>query len=653
MNNDNNIPEGYDVYYYELEGPQQQSVANQVQGYKKRDEYSLRHGGDHSNKRNLGKGLGSSLTNNPSSANRKINNPGESSINSTRFIPSNKPNFNQSHFNNLSVSNQSGNKNDIATAGASMALTSAGVPKPLADKIANSKAGQKAINNYMKTKHPFLSAASKILGARKKKTEETTATEGFINAELSMTEIIVVATVCGAIALVACVVCFFSASQTYLNAKKLHQGYSSDQLDNFITNKMTDEQKDEEVDGSQAQEDIRNDNGYIDYTDSKYIPVGRTVKKFKKDDLRDLDDFYSAASIYAIDNDTEVVYNFFFKMDFIRKHYIKNYGIEPDIPLLMSTLIMESDEMGIVFKNNTIGFDYSKCRTGLFGKYNYDKCIDNEDYDYDHDWSNYKIQEGNSEHDMEILVQHMITAEAEESCTNKDGEVTKTNKLENEDVLKKVLECEKDEEYSVTKPKYEIDDDRYYEFLQEFIEKKYMINTISGNNNSQSSYNGDFFVQTDPQWTGVYMGNSKYSVQGYGCFMTSLTNQIVRSGTYIKPDCRPLDLKVAAKKLDFNNGGLIWQSSTNIAPNFVFKERKYTSSKSEIINILKNMGDNCYAIIGVDIKSRGTTHYVAVDYVDYSTQTIYIMDPSHPERKDLYQDNNYKPFGVYIWEKKD
>ena len=565
--------------------------------------------------------------------------------------------------------------------------------------------------NRNKSKSPIGMATGGLLGSKpvgentfnktggtQTETNKLRSQEKKVNIGLSLEEI--KSYTIGALCVLICLlpfICLYTAIKTYTNAKILHHSYSSEKLEQYMNDNMTDEEKAQKVEQEDVEKYVE-EVGYnfIDYTTSKYVTIARKAEKFEQADLKELDDFYSYVKNYSEDIDEDLVYKFFFKLDFIKKYYKQNYeGVELDIPLLMATLLLQSDDMRIVFSTNTVGFSYKLCRTKKSDGYDYSGCWDssvtglimrakydisyaNLNFDYGHDWSAYinKTSPSNSQHDIEVLAQHMISHQATETCTDSTGKVTKTNILRDNEIDTQVLSCEEGESYSVTGASYGLDDEKYEEFLKEFIEKKYVLNNDEeaaddepGNNEDPQSdtpggaitptgqktpYKGSFFKQTDSRWAGLTMGSSGVSVQRAGCFMTSLTNQIIRSGTYIKPNCKPLDLKVTAKKFKFNSyGGLIWESSVNVAPNFVFKTRYSVASwsVSKIIDKINSYPDNYYIILGVSKQNQyDISHYVALNYVDKQAQKIYILDPSR-NVSDLY--SFYKLYRIYIWEKKD
>ncbi len=137
---------------------------------------------------------------------------------------------------------------------------------------------------------------------------------------------------------------------------------------------------------------------------------------------------------------------FFYKLSKLNDYYKEKCSKQVlDLPLLMITLKLESDDMATVFASN-LGYmskeelTKSKIDTA-FSKF----------YEYEYDWSNYQYSRNNSIHDMEILAQHMVEVRGTGYCV-----------------------------YS---------EEKYNEFLKEFIEKKYYLDNGSNNNGGRSSSN--------------------------------------------------------------------------------------------------------------------------------------------------------------------
>lgn len=151
-------------------------------------------------------------------------------------------------------------------------------------------------------------------------------------------------------------------------------------------------------------------------------------------DLSKLFDYYSSSKNY----DKKISNNFFYKLHDIYTVYAIE-GLQIDLPLLMSVLMVESTDTTEVFKTNAKNYEH-------IVDIEDDKYVDNEirkSLSPSFDVSKYKISKKDSSHDIEILARNMFV---------KTGENTYVKRTDAE----------------------------YREFLKEFIEKKYYSNNIFG-----------------------------------------------------------------------------------------------------------------------------------------------------------------------------
>jgi len=367
---------------------------------------------------------------------------------------------------------------------ASVGLTVAGVPKPLSDAIVKSKLGQKKINS-LKKKNLLLKNFDRLMGGSKGEEEEPQ--EGtFTNLKVSM-KVIKATLIAMPFVMQAVVFCclFIGASQIFINSMNLGM---ADSLDNDTVEKNIYDNKDK------WDNEITDDHenlGYNSHTDvyllnnsndTKYIQV---VKRYNEADLSELNDFYGGA-IYdsedTIENvDMNVVYNFYFKLYYIYQYYKQEpYKVELDLPLLMATLSVYTKDRAIIFGSNTIGYGADEIELkSAYENFAYDKV------------HNYVSTPTKGEYDIEVLAQHMVSYQAKESCIDSNGKEVKTNIIRDGQIGTQVLVCDENETYQVSEAKFDIDDDKYREFLPEFLENKYFINNelIEDENESSDSNN--------------------------------------------------------------------------------------------------------------------------------------------------------------------
>lgn len=271
---------------------------------------------------------------------------------------------------------------------------------------------------------------------------------------------------------------FLSASQIYI--KSIGLGNADSLSDKDVEKKINKKQENtEDLDESIDENDLAIDyfisdrsitlrdnklkqSNVVQIADTKYLR-----RKYNEASLDALEDFYPNITNASKNYDENLVYDFFFKMYNLFIFYRDTYDVYLDLPLLMSTLTLQSDDMNEVFSSNL-----SKADRSIIARKQPVK-----EYDYNYDWStsNYGLSMTNSEHDMEILAQRMVSYQVKETCVDSSGDVTKENILRDNETKIQVLTCSEGETYKTEELGMQKDDEKYKEFLKEFIEKKYYL----------------------------------------------------------------------------------------------------------------------------------------------------------------------------------
>ena len=214
---------------------------------------------------------------------------------------------------------------------------------------------------------------------------------------------------------------------------------------------------------------------------SNLIKIAKTTylrRKYTEADLSNLEDFYP--SINNFSKNENLSYDFFFKMYNLYTTYRDNYNVHLDLPLLMSTLMIQSEDMYVVFSSNLSEEDIAPTARK--------KPI--EEFDYYYNWTTYKIIKNNSEHDMELIAQNMISKQVKEKCKDSSGKVVKESILKDGQIGTQSLFCKEGQSYETEDLGYVQDNEKYKEFLKQFIEKKYYIDGggyYNGNSLSNTS----------------------------------------------------------------------------------------------------------------------------------------------------------------------
>lgn len=204
-------------------------------------------------------------------------------------------------------------------------------------------------------------------------------------------------------------------------------------------------------------------------------------RKYTEADLLNLEDFYPAVTDLSKNYDENMVYDFFFKMYNLYTTYKDTYNVHLDLPLLMSTLMLQSEDMYVIFSSNLGKADRAKTARK--------KPIKEFDYYYDWAAAKYKITKDNSEHDMELIAQNMVSKQVKEICKDSSGKVIKEAILKDNQIGTQSLFCEEGQTYETEDLGFVIDNKKYKEFLKQFLEKKYFI--VGG-----GFYEGTSLVQT-------------------------------------------------------------------------------------------------------------------------------------------------------------
>ena len=281
------------------------------------------------------------------------------------------------------------------------------------------------------------------------------------------------------VSFVIIIICLFTtASQIYINsiglgnADSLSDSNAGEKIDKKIDKNDSDNLNREITDENANEDAYLYDEEFIKFRNSKLnkynlVQVAETTtylrRKYGESSLDELEDFYPDVVQYAKENDTDTVYDFFFKLYYVYQTYKQEYGVDLDLPLLMATLNIQSKDNVVIFSSNLSSEDKKPEKRSK------------KDFMYDADWSSYISTKDNSEHDIEVLAQHMVSLQVTEYCINSSGKKTQEHVLKDNEIGTPKITCKEGETYQTTSPKMEKDDAKYNEFLKEFIEKKYYL----------------------------------------------------------------------------------------------------------------------------------------------------------------------------------
>ena len=540
-------------------------------------------------------------------------------------------------------------KNSMLNKIAEKGLQSAGLSKGLSNKLVNSGLVEDAVGKAKK-RNPLFSTLDRLSS----RSEEESSSEGFGDF-ISSIKVVKYAMI-GLICLMPILI-FFVTITTTIDAYRVainlgNADALADPSNEEKINKKMDTTPDvEDPDDEEVGYDFFIDNDFRNnkLNETNLIQIAYR-RKYNESTLNDLEDFYPNVDELGKKYDERLVYDFFYKMFNLYRSYDNriDYPRDPedntpliDLPLLMATLSLESENMSIVFESNLDSDD----------REDWPRRQPVDEYSYDYDWSDYTISGYRSTHDMEILAQHMLSKQVKETCVDSSGNITKTNILKDDEIESRVLTCDSGETYKVSDVFYAHDDDKYKEFLKEFLEKKYYVNNRS--NNLQNAGAWREWKQCGESWSDLIVPKSKKTMCQIGCLITSVSIQIARSETLLKVDS--FDPSVALTKFKFVNGGnFVWKSTTEVAPNFKYKTHisLVGLTKAGILRKLSSYSaSKYYIILAVSRKDENKIHhYVALDYVDYNTGEIYMIDPASDVTNVF---DIYKIYQFHVYEKKD
>lgn len=416
--------------------------------------------------------------------------------------------------------------NFLSESGLGDRISSAMQKKNGASLQQNSLQKQKAMQQQ-KTTGGVNSGSSKLNNglfdfSKKKKVEEQSPDSGsYSNFELSykIIEKILIFSVPVFVVIIFCCV-IISSTQVYINSiglgmadrlkgeeveEKIKEA-SDEKLNEEITdekvNKDKESAKKDKKDKKDKEETAYINDIYISDTPLKnnklnnYIQVNTVSyfeRKYNEARLEKLKEFYPPVTSLSENYTKNDVYDFFNKMYDIYVLYRDTYKVYLDLPLLMSTLKYQSSNMNTIFSSNLSDEDKTDYNVS-----------DREEFDYYYDWTvtDYKLDMKNSEHDMEVLAQNMVSVQVKEQCLNSSGKVVEENILRDSEIDTKTLSCEEGETYKTENLGYVVDNEKYKDFLKEFIEKKYY-------------YPGEYTVErkNEKVLTNISLGSSTCSVE--------------------------------------------------------------------------------------------------------------------------------------------
>lgn len=287
-------------------------------------------------------------------------------------------------------------------------------------------------------------------------------------------------------------------------------------------------------------------------------------------------------------------YKFYLKMYDIYFLYKNKYNVKLDLPLIMATLYYNDEQLPTVFKTNLNDYDRNAVKDT--------NQITNLDWEYDYKKEScyvYLNAEDNS-YDMQILAKNMVTKKITYKCS--DGSTKEAKDIETSNYSEDTLKCDSGKyESSSINATYELDTDKYDEFLLEYIKLKYHTKgdsskTCKGvNTTGTGSYvdgvtfmTGSFgkiyyYNQGDYNDPGSYGGFG--TIAAYGCGPTSLAMVV---SSLLNEAHDPIELTNYVCSIGgCTYSGTAWDAITKTPSHYGLKVTR-TGNKQEVINALGN-----------------------------------------------------------------
>ena len=354
--------------------------------------------------------------------------------------------------------------------------------------IANSKIGDKILNNKLQNKSLFNGLMGAGLGLGNKKDEENKDENNPEKSEEkeegrfeSVTGVVskrvlkwtaIIGIPCALIVFGCCIILATAQSYVSILGIDLSSSINTDAED--VQNKLTGGESVLENDNVEQLITETSDEAYLDIYDEKSYNMGinvHLVARTHEANFDDLSDYYSTQKVCrnnTSDCRSGAEYKFYLKMYDLYYLYRNKYKVKLDLPLIMSTLFYNNDQMSTVLKMNLSDYDR---KTIVESDWNPTTTTE-LDWDYDYESKYNYLVSNDSSMDMQVLAKNMVSKTTTQKCV-KDGNIVKSEKIKD---TEDDLVCGEGETLEKGESTYELDLDKYDEFLLEYIEKKYYLN---------------------------------------------------------------------------------------------------------------------------------------------------------------------------------
>lgn len=328
-------------------------------------------------------------------------------------------------------------------------------------------------------------------------------------------------------------------------------------------------------------------------------------------------------------------YKFYLKMYDMYFLYKNKYNVKLDLPLIMATLYYNDEQLPTVFKTNLNDYDRNAVKDT--------NQITNLDWEYDYKKEScylYLNAEDNS-YDMQILAKNMVTKKITYKCS--DGSNGEAKDIETSNYSEDTLKCDSGKyESNSINATYELDTEKYDEFLLEYIKLKYHTKgdsskTCKGVNTiGNGSYVDGVSFMTGSFGKIYYYNQGDYSASPYGSY-----------GTIASHGCGPTSLAIVISSMlnqshdpvevtnyvcsigGCSDAGTYHDSITKAAQHYGLKVNK-TGDKQQVIS---SLASGKALVIAIMCPGHFTTsgHFITLTGSNNNCK-VTVADPASRER---------------------
>lgn len=216
----------------------------------------------------------------------------------------------------------------------------------------------------------------------------------------------------------------------------------------------------------------KNDDFNDEFSNDRDLNMRRTaqVMDFSFENMGDFFNIDGKCDSNKEDCTTRPEYKFYLKLYDLYYLYLSKYDVNLDLSLIVATLFANENDVDKVFEMNLS--DYNR---KLIVESDWKPTeITELDWDYDYESKDNYLVANDSSMDMQVLAKNMVTKTTTQKCV-KDKKIMKTKKVKDSE---EDLVCDEGEKLEKGNETYNLDLEKYDDFLLEYIEKKYFISKI-------------------------------------------------------------------------------------------------------------------------------------------------------------------------------